>query len=328
MNRHYNSIYGLHLKQFIDMKMKLGFKYRTASGILYQIDQYAERSGETSLGITKEFAGLFAERAPNESESHRYKRVRHLAQFSSYLCDLGIQSHIPKLPPYPKTTFIPYIYSQKEIDSIFIACEELRLQKADMKSCLICLPALLRLLYSTGLRISEALSMTCEDVNLEEKYLRVSDCKNGKERIIPISASLVSVCKEYVKYRDLLPLKKTKTGYFFIKLNGNKCDPAAIHHRFRECLTKVGIPYIGRGHGPRIHDLRHTFAVTSLATMAEAGIDLYASLPILSNYLGHQSLDATNHYVRLTANMYPGLLKDIDTVCLDVFPKFKNYEAD
>ena len=61
--------------------------------------------------------------------------------------------------------------------------------------------------------------------------------------------------------------------------------------------------------------------------MADAGIDLYASLPILSTYLGHQSLESTNHYVRLTANMYPGLIKDMDVMCLDVFPKLKNYEA-
>lgn len=74
--------------------------------------------------------------------------------------------------------------------------------------------------------------------------------------------------------------------------------------------------------------LRHTFAVTSLAHMAESGIDLYASLPILSNYLGHRSIGATDHYVRLTANMYPDLINDMDTVCLDVFPKFRNYEAD
>lgn len=326
MNRHYNSIYGLHIKQYVAMKMKLGFKYRSASILLFQIDQYAKRSGETSPGITKEFAVQFAEKAPSESESHRYKRIRHLAQFSSYLCDLGIQSYIPKLPMYPHSTFTPYIYSKTEIDAIFCACDSLRLQRASMRSHLICLPALFRLLYSTGLRLSEALALTDNDVNLEENYLHVKDCKNGKERIIPISASLISVCKEYLKYRDQLPLKRTKAGYFFTKLNGSKCS--AIHHRFKECLAKAGIAYIGRGHGPRIHDLRHTFAVTALASMAEAGIDLYASLPTLSNYLGHQSLDSTNNYVRLTANMYPGLLKDINTVCLDVFPKFKNYEAD
>jgi len=97
---------------------------------------------------------------------------------------------------------------------------------------------------------------------------------------------------------------------------------------FKQCLAKATIPHVGRNHLPRIHVLRHTFAVTSLANMAEAGIDLYASLPILSTYLGHQSLEATNHYVRLTANMHPDLIKDVDMICLDVFPKIKNYETD
>lgn len=83
----------------------------------------------------------------------------------------------------------------------------------------------------------------------------------------------------------------------------------------------------GAGRRPRVHDLRHTYAVTALASMADTGIDLYVSLPILSNYLGHQSLEATNYYVRLTANMFPGLLKDVDLFCLNVFPKFQNDET-
>lgn len=309
------------------MKRALGFKYATGAVILGQIDRLAEQRVEISLGITKEFAAKWSEKLIEESDSSQYSRISVLAQFSSYLIDLGIQSYIPKLLPYQQSTFIPYIYSQKEIDNIFRACDELRLSVLNMKSCLFCMPTLIRLLYCTGLRISEALAMRMEDVNLDESYLRVRDCKNGKERIIPISDSLTSVCKEYVRYRDQLPMGKTKSGYFFVELNGSKCGQN-VRVWFKKCLKKAAIPDIGRGHGPRIHDLRHTFAVTSLANMADSGIDLYASLPILSNYLGHQSLGATNHYVRLTANMHPDLIKDLDMICLDVFPKFRNYEAD
>jgi integrase len=240
---------------------------------------------------------------------------------------LGIQSYIPKLPPPQQSKFIPYIYSQKEIEALLKACDELRLHFVQLDSCLFCMPTLIRLLYSTGLRIGEALSMKTEDVNLDENYLRVRDSKNGKERIIPISDSMSSVCKEYVRYRDQLPTGKEKYEYFFVKLDGSKCGQN-IGVWFKKCLNKADIPYIGRWQGPRIHDLRHTFAVTSLANMAESGIDLYASLPILSNYLGHQSLNSTNHYVRLTANMYPELINDLDMICFDVFPKFRNYEAD
>jgi integrase/recombinase XerD len=327
MTKSYKSIYGLHIQQFIEMKRALGFKFKTGAVILAQIERLAEERAETSLGITKEFAEKWGTKRSNESDFYRYTRISFLAQFSSYLIDLEIQSYIPKLPPYQPSTFIPYIYSQREIEDIFKACDELRLSMLNMKSSLFSMPALIRLLYCTGLRISEALAMKMEDVNLEDKYLCVRDCKSGKERIIPISVSLESVCREYLGYRDQLPLEEKKSGYFFVRLDGRKCG-LSVNSWFKRCLKKAAIQDVGRGHGPRIHDLRHTFAVTSLANMAESGIDLYASLPILSNYLGHQSLESTNHYVRLTANMHPDLIKNVDTICFDVFPKFRNYEAD
>src|SRR5690606_10340854 len=121
---------------------------------------------------------------------------------------------------------------------------------------------------------------------------------------------LASVCREYRDNRDQLPTGKTASQNFFVKANGQKCGQG-VSLWFKKCLEMAAIPVNGRKRGPRLHDLRHTFAVTALAGMAEAGIDLYASLPILSNYLGHRSIGATNHYVRLTANMYPGLIEDI-----------------
>ena len=316
------------MSQFIDMKRKLGFEYKTGSFILSKIDNLAEIRKETSPGITKDFAEDWSKKQPNESEHYRCDRIRFLVQFSSYLCDVGIQSYIPKLPRSSQHTFIPYIYSKQEIDDIFKASDKLRLKShANFNTSLISIPALIRLLYCTGIRINEALAIRKRDINLDEKYLRITDSKNGKERIIPISDSLVSVCKEYVGYRNHLLQSNIQSEYFFVRLNGQKCSYKSIGKWFKKCLNGANIKYMGEKYGPRIHDLRHTFAVTSLANMADSGIDLYASLPILSCYLGHQSLDATNHYVRLTANMYPDLIKDVDMICLDVFPKFKNYEA-
>jgi integrase len=327
MDKCYNSIYGLHIKQYIEMKRALGFKYVTGAFILYQIDRFADQREETSTGITREFAKSWSEKRPHESDIYRYDRIRILAQFSSYLLDLGIQSYIPKLPHHPKNAFIPYIFSRNEINAIFKACDSLTLEIVNPASVIFSMPVLLRLLYATGIRIGEALNLKDEEVNLNENYLQVKDSKNGKERIIPISKSLVSVCEEYLKYRNHLPLGKIKSGYFFVSLNGNKCGQS-VRSWFKKCLEKANVPDIKGNQILRIHDLRHTFAVTALANMAELGIDLYASLPVLSNYLGHQSLEATDHYVRLTANMYPDLIKKVDMVCLDVFPKISNYESD
>lgn len=178
-----------------------------------------------------------------------------------------------------------------------------------------------------GVRISEALALKTEDVDLHDGYIRILDSKNEKQRIIPISATLVSVCEEYLSYRSHLSHQGGPTGFFFVNISGNRCGQG-MRSWFRKCLEHANIPLRGDHHGPRIHDLRHTFAVNSIAGMAEAGVDLYASLPILSNYLGHQSIGATDHYVRLTASMFPDLIRDMDKTCIDVFPKFRNYETD
>ena len=124
---------------------------------------------------------------------------------------------------------------------------------------------------------------------------------------------------------------KAKSDYFFLKHNGQPCGTQAIRNWFTKALEAAEMTHKGRVQKgvkspPRLHDLRHTFAVTALASMAQAGLDLYVSLPILSNYLGHQSIGATDHYVRLTQSYYPDLLQKADTLCIDVFPSFNHYE--
>lgn len=325
MRKNYSSVYARHIEQFVEMKHALGFKFVTQQVILFQLDDFAILQKEKSSVITKQFADKWSKKRPNESALYRYTRISILAQFSKYLCDNKIKSFIPKLPPYPASTFIPYIYTPADMEAILKASTELRIHRSVMDSSIMCMPAIVRILYATGIRINEVLSLKDEDINTEDQYLKVKDSKNGKERIIPISKSLAKACTQYRHYRNKLPLPK-RAIYFFTCLNGNKCGYASVTSWFKECLRQAAIQCADNGL-PRIHDLRHTFAVTSLSNMAAEGIDLYASLPILSTYLGHQSIGATNHYVRLTANMYPDLIKELNITCLNVFPKFKNYEA-
>ena len=180
------------------------------------------------------------------------------------------------------------------------------------------IPAMFRLMYGTGIRIGEAVSLKVKDVNFDEGFLITFNSKNGKERLVPFTDTVAHVCRQY---RESLDLVQKPDDYFFVKRNGHKCGAKTIYEWFRKVLRDAGIPHGGKGLGPRLHDLRHTFAVHSMAKMAEAGLDLYYSLPVLSEYLGHQSLEATDKYVRLTSEMYPGLLNDADTICSYAFPE-------
>lgn len=323
--RNFLGIYAQHIKDFIALKRGLGFKYETEEIIYSIFDRFTVQRGEQTLGVTRELAQAWCKKNENESSSYRYHRVICLSQLSTYLCQNGIRSYIPKIPVL-RTSFTPYVFSKAEVATLFQAADQLRAKQKYMKTIIFSIPVLLRFLYATGVRISEALALKNRDINLDDKYFILRDSKNGKERMIPISQSLAMVCRDYVINRDKLKLQ-TENEYFFISCNGLPIKRDAVYRKFRIILKIAGISHLGENRGPRLHDLRHTFSVHSLAMMAEAGMDLYCSLPILSTYLGHQSLHSTNSYVRLTAEIYPELIKDVDAICLNVFPNLDSYES-
>ena len=325
-NKQFWGVYAPYITQFIEIKRSLGFKYTTEETIYAIFDRFTIELGETQVGVSKELSEKWSERKNNESSSSRFHRCLCLNQLSSYLRQIGIRSYIPKLPRY-QSSFTPYIFSQEEMSAIFSAVDALILHRRMMNSIIFIMPALLRLLYSTGVRISEALDLRNKDVNMNDGYLVIKDSKNGKQRMLPFSESLTIVLKDYVNHRNRLPVPGIEDDPFFISLNGSRCSSDTVYKWFRKILRQAKIPFTGNHYGPRVHDLRHTFAVTSLARMGETGVDLYSKLPVLSTCLGHQSLNATNSYVRLTAEMFPGLLKSADLVCLNVFPDLMSYES-
>jgi len=318
MNRNYYSVFGPYITQFIELKNSLGYKYKDVGCALSSFDRMALEKNASEIAITKELADEWCIKRPNESDKTRYNRIQNLSQFVQFLCDLGFRPYIPKLPKV-KSTYTPYIFSKDEIMAIFKVCDKLAPSSRNHNSSVFAIPVLIRLLYGTGIRISEALYLSCSDINLHDKYLTLRNCKNGKDRMVPVSDSLAHACEEYMKYRNLTPSIK-KENRLFINLAGSVLSLYTAYKWFRKIIYTANISHGGRGHGPRLHDLRHTFSVHSLVTMSESGLDLYYSLPILSTYLGHQSLDATDGYVRLTAEMYPGLIKKSSDICSSVFP--------
>ena len=133
-----------------------------------------------------------------------------------------------------------------------------------------------------------------------DSYIHLRKTKNGSERIVPISESLDTVLRQYLEYRNRMPIKglASDDGLLFVKSDGTILRQGVVYQNFRKILDMCGIPHFGNHHGPRVHDLRHTYAVHSLVQMGHAGMDLYTALPIQSTELGHHSLTATEQYVR------------------------------
>jgi integrase/recombinase XerD len=317
MNRCYYSVFGPYFVKFQELKKSLGYKYTHVGSAFSLFDRLALEKNVFEIAITKELADEYGIKRPNESDKTRHARVQILSQFARFLCDLGFRSYIPKLPRF-KSTYSPYIFSRDQMQEIFKASDELSPSR-NRNSVVYSIPVLIRLLYGTGIRISEALNLTCNDINLHDKYMVLRNTKNGKERIVPLSDSLATICEVYLMYRNQFPSIR-KENWFFIKPDGSPMSRGPVYNWFRKILYTVNISHGGKGHGPRLHDLRHTFSVHSLIAMSESELDLYHSLPLLSIYLGHQSLEATDKYVRLTAEMYPDLIKKTSDIYSSVFP--------
>lgn len=318
--RHYKSIFAPFMERLIILKRGLGFKCVGMEYSYSMFDRFVLNKNISVPIITRELSNKWSIPRSNESPRTRYVRIAHVAQLSTFLCSLEHPSYIPKLPRI-KHSHIPYIFSREQIRAVFTASDRLMIKCSRHETSISAIPVLFRLLYSTGIRTGEALALRDIDVDIRNKTLFIKGAKNGRDRRIPISESLAEVCESYHAYRDRFAYHKSPANTFFRSHNGGTCPRRSVYTWFRRIIADAGIPHLGKGMGPRVHDLRHTYSVHALAKMVEDGFDLYYALPILSACLGHRSLDATEQYVRLTSEMHPGLIRDLNAVCSYVFPK-------
>jgi integrase len=308
-------INAIFINQYIEFKRNLGYAFK-ATYNLGVFDRFTVANGVNVVGLTRELAEKWAEKRPNESEVTRYKRVGDVINFSKYLNHLGYNSFIPNQTKRYRSTFTPYIFSHDNLQAFFAACDSYEVHGTSTMKYVI--PVVFRVIYGCGLRANEALSLKCGDVHLDEKYIVIREAKNGCDRMLPISGSLAAVCNLYQQRY----LRGFSSGnYFFPQRNKSRYAADTLYRWFRKIICKAGISHGGKGLGPRVHDLRHSFSVHSLEAMSRSGLDLYYSLPILSKYLGHRSLEATDAYVRLTFEMYPELVRQVDNLCSYVFPE-------
>jgi len=229
----FKSIYASHIKDYIEFKHNLGFRLDRVEYVFIQFDRLVLQREEKEIGITKELADIWCEKRPNESEGTRYDRVSKLSLFARYLNNLGYSSYIPEIPKF-KSSFIPYIFTKEKIKSVLIASDMFCADKPMPDSYTLVIPVLLRFLYGTGLRISEAINLLEKDVNLSEKYIIVRQSKNGTERIVPLSESVADACEKYQILKKTCIRGRIQCELFFVKDNNTQCIPTSVYRVFRE----------------------------------------------------------------------------------------------
>ena len=319
----YRSVLAPYMRSLLEVKSSAGISAQRTKWILKEFDDFALSKNLSDPHITPDFISEWRKTREADCDRTIYAKYSVWHQLTTLMSRRGCLCHIPRLPKQSHPDFTPYIFTESQIAAIFKACDAYRLYDVRMGTALFSMPALLRMLYGTGARISEVLSVVNDDVHLEEGYIHLRKTKNGTDRIVPVSESLRNVLTEYKSYRNRMPIAgiSEPDRPFFVKGDGTAFNADAVYKFFRKMLDRCSIPFKGNHCGPRVHDLRHTYAVHSLVQMDHNGIDLYTGLPILSACLGHHSLSATEQYVRLTYAMYPEMERQCSPINAFVYPK-------
>lgn len=316
----FNSSIASVLYNFVEYKRASGYKYNSEVKVLQRFDKFLIQNGVTEPGVNSDFSFWLNKREDESFKSFSLRNTvyRQLYNYITLMEDIVIPSPLPSKDRTMSSGFVPYIFTHKQINSLFFAIDnEDHSNPAFRKNA----PLLFRLLYGTGLRINEALSLTVADVSPDQTMIIVKDSKNDNSRLVPLSFSLKTRMKEHltsVHYESNEPIFQTA--------NGTAVSDKTAYTWFRRELWKAGIPHRGRGKGPRLHDLRHTFAVHSLQQAVKNGIDINAFLPILCTYLGHKRISATERYLRLTAEVFPEVIAAMDSIMNTVVPEVLHCE--
>jgi integrase len=302
---------------FLAFKRAQGYKYYSEAKVLRRFCRFAEKYPLEKPMLTKELITDWTSPREGEAKKSRMHRIVCINQFGKYLKQVDCEVYaVPPQSRWDSNSFTPYIFTHEEISKLFESSDNIR-PIPQSRRIHKEMPVLIRLLYGCGLRVSEAVSLRCRDVNLEDGILTLREAKNGRDRLIPLSQSLTERFREY--RNNVIPWA-LDDDFFFMAPDRTILSPNTVYGRFRRILWDGGIPYNGKGNGPRLHDLRHTFAVHTLQKWVENGEDLTAMLPILSVFMGHKSFGATSRYLRLTAEVYPDVVMQVEKTCAYAIP--------
>lgn len=306
------------LRDFVLEKRAVGYRYITEQYQLRRLDRHLIECRHQEASLPRGVLDTWLARTVHESPKTQSVRVTVVRQLARFLDRHGVLEELPRVQPHSlhRSRFVARIFSPEEVSRLFTAIDEIPADPRAPQRHLI-MPALFRVLYGCGLRVGEALRLRVGDVDLDQGVFTIHQGKFRKDRLVPMSSSLRAHLRQY----QIKMGERASDAIFFAAPHGGVYSLHAPYTTFRWMLRAAKIPHGGRGRGPRVHDLRHTFAVRRLEMWYRERADLSAKLPVLSAYLGHESFMGTQRYLQLTASLYPDLSRHLEQAYGAVIPQ-------
>jgi integrase len=279
------------LADYLALRRALGYRLARPEKLLGQFLDYLQQTGQRKITVT---AALDWARLPVSGESNWWAyRLSVVRGFATYLHALDPIHEVPaaELLPQRPHRASPYLYSGAEIAALISAAESLGtpLRRATFAT-------LIGLLAVTGIRVGEAIGLDHADVDLHEGRLLVRHGKFGKTRELALHPTTVQELRRYQRLRDRLA-PRTGTSAWFVSMAGTRLIYCNVHHAFRRLVHLADLTPRSARCRPRIHDLRHSFAVHAMLDAYAAGQDGQARLTLLSTWLGHVHPASTYWYL-------------------------------
>jgi integrase len=255
--------------------------------------------------ITQQLALKWAQQPSTVQPSEWARRLSYVRTFARYRSATDPRTEIPAdgLLPFRPKRARPYLYTDDEINALLRAALNLPPRRTLWPWTYHCL---LGLLNVSGMRIGEARNLKLPDVDLKAAVLTIRGAKFGKSRLVPLHKSSRDMLADYITRRERFFKRQPISSYLFVSSRGNRLDIADIHRTFYLLSRQIGLRGLTDSRGPRLHDMRHRYAVNTLLQWYRSGEDVERRLPILSTYLGHVHVADTYWYL----SAWPELMRE------------------
>jgi integrase/recombinase XerD len=287
----------LAIDDYLALRRRLGSALHEAARVLHLFADFAEREGAPH--VTTDLARRWATHVPNLSPVSVHTRFQIVRRFAEWRHVTDPLTEIPPIDLLPARYHRkpPSLYQDVDIDRLLEAARHL---PSPMGLRGLTFATVLGLLVVTGLRISEALALDDVDVQHRDAQLMIRRSKCGKSRLIPLHGSTLAALTAYAHRRDRVLPRRT-TPAFFVSEQGVRLTVFVADYTFARISGQIGLraPVHGHrlGHGPRLHDLRHRFAIRTLVHWYRTGLEVDPLLPLLATYLGHVHVHETYWYL-------------------------------
>lgn len=305
------------MEQCLQEKHACGSQYHEPTRLVRRLDDFLCQEGLTTTEFPRSLVHKWVAKQGHASARTHQQRLMVVRQFSRFLVRQGYRASVPDGPRAPRepARFVPRMLTQEAMRTLLQAAATLEpTARSPLRHLMM--PEVFRLLYGCGFRLGEVVHVRVRDVDLEQGIITVRQGKCRKDRLVPRAVSLGNRLRTYAARFEPRPPE----AFCFPAPRGGPFHLRTVYGVFRHLLLQCGMPHAGRGKGPRVHDIRHGFAVHTLLRWYRSGEDLDATLPLLATSLGHQHLVGTQRYLHRTAALFPEITARVDAVFGEVMP--------